>query len=64
MKFQLKDSANPGAITLTLGGSVGFHPACGGIPANISGSDTLGTSTYTFSANAFTFGGDLWITVQ
>jgi hypothetical protein len=64
MKFELKDPGNPGTITPTLGGSVGFYPACGGTPANISGSGTLGATTYNFSANAFTFGGDLWITVQ
>jgi hypothetical protein len=64
MKFELKDPTNPGTITPTLGGSVGFYPACGGIPATIAGSGTLGASTYNFSANAFTFGRDLWITVQ
>lgn len=64
MKFQLKDPANPGTITPTLGGSVGFYPACGGIPATISGTGTLGAASYSFSADAFTFGGDLWITVQ
>lgn len=63
MKFELKDPTNPGTIP-SLGGSVGFYPACGGIPASINGSGTLNGTNYSFSANAFTFGGDLWIHVQ
>lgn len=62
MKFLLKDSNNPGNIPL-LGGSVGFYQNCTSIPATISNSGTLNGINYSFTADAFIFGGDKWINV-
>lgn len=63
MKFELKDPNNPGLMNPTLGGSVGFTPNCTGIPDYISGTSTLNGVNYAFKAQAFTFGGELWINV-
>lgn len=62
MKFQLKDPNNPGNIPM-LSGSVGFYQNCTGIPSTISDSGTLNGQSYTFTADAFIFGGDKWINV-
>lgn len=64
IKFFLSDPLNPGQITPTLGGSVGFYNSCTGVPASISGTGSLNGVNYSFNADAFTFGGDLWINVQ
>lgn len=64
MKFELKDPNNPGMMSPTLGGSVGFYQNCSsGIPNFISGTSTLNGVNYAFKAEAVTFGGDLWINV-
>lgn len=64
IKFSLSDPTNPGQITPTLGGSVGFYQSCTGIPDSIGGTGSLNGINYNFHADAFTFGGDLWINVQ
>ncbi|UEQ77938.1 hypothetical protein [Chryseobacterium arthrosphaerae] len=64
IKFQLKEAPNvPGTMTPTLGGSVGFYPGCSGVPASISGTATQNGINYSFKAEAFTAGGDLWVHV-
>ncbi|MBT2622374.1 hypothetical protein [Chryseobacterium sp. ISL-6] len=63
MKFQLRDPQNPGNIPL-LSGSVGYYQNCTGAQPHISDSGTLNGVTYSFFAEAFTVGTDLWINVQ
>jgi hypothetical protein len=63
IKFSMSDPLNPGQIVPTLGGSVGYMN-CSGIPATISGTGSLNSVNYAFSASANSFGGDIWIIVQ
>lgn len=64
MKFELRDPSNPGQFIPGMAGSIGIYPSCTGIPDILTGSGTIGGTTYTFAAKAYIIGGDLWIFVQ
>ncbi|MCS3869032.1 hypothetical protein J3D55_001948 [Chryseobacterium ginsenosidimutans] len=65
MKFQLREPNNPSQSIPGMGGSIGIHQPCTGIPDVLTGSGTTaGGTPYDFAAKAYMIGGDLWIFVQ